>query len=180
MTAVLTAVTPADAARRIASGQARLVDVREPDEHAREHIAGAVLAPLSIFEEAHLQISSGEDVIFMCRSGARTQANCARLAARVEGQAFVLEGGLNGWKAAGLPVEADRKAPMELMRQVQIAAGGLVLLGAVLGWLVHPGFWGLSAFVGAGLFTAGLTGFCGMARLLTLAPWNRAFRAVRG
>ena len=53
------------------------------------------------------------------------------------------------------------------------------VLGAVLGWLVHPGFWGLSAFVGAGLFTAGLTGFCGMARLLTLAPWNRTFRAVR-
>ena len=42
-----------------------------------------------------------------------------------------------------------------------------------LGLLVHPAFWGLSAFVGAGLFVAGATGFCGMARLLAVMPWNR-------
>jgi hypothetical protein len=45
--------------------------------------------------------------------------------------------------------------------------------GVVLGALVHPGFYGLSGFVGAGLVFAGVTGFCGMARLLALAPWNR-------
>ena len=54
-----------------------------------------------------------------------------------------------------------------------MAAGGLILTGALLGSLVHPVFWGLSALVGAGLFVAGATGFCGMARLLALAPWNR-------
>ena len=62
---------------------------------------------------------------------------------------------------------------MEIMRQVQIAAGSLVLLGIVLGFAVAPAFFGLSAFVGAGLTFAGATGFCGMARLLMLAPWNR-------
>jgi hypothetical protein len=46
-----------------------------------------------------------------------------------------------------------------------------------LGLLVHPAFFGLAAFVGAGLAFAGLTGFCGMARLLALAPWNRVARA---
>ena len=58
-----------------------------------------------------------------------------------------------------------------------MTAGGLVLLGAALGTTVHPGFWGLSAFVGAGLFFAGATGFCGMARLMALAPWNRPAKA---
>jgi rhodanese-related sulfurtransferase len=85
-----------------------------------------------------------------------------------------LTGGIDGWAAAGLPVEVDRAQPIEIMRQVQIAAGVLVLTGVVLGLLVSPGFFGLSAFVGAGLTFAGVTGWCGMARLLGLMPWNRA------
>jgi len=42
-----------------------------------------------------------------------------------------------------------------------------------LGALVHPGFYALSAFVGAGLLFAGLTDWCGMAMLLAKMPWNR-------
>ncbi|RZJ93902.1 MAG: DUF2892 domain-containing protein, partial [Brevundimonas sp.] len=76
-------------------------------------------------------------------------------------------------KAADLPAAVDRKAPLELMRQVQIAAGSLVLLGTVLAWLVHPAFIALSGFVGAGLVFAGASGFCGMARVLAVMPWNR-------
>ena len=91
----------------------------------------------------------------------------------IDGEAFLLDGGLDAWSAVGLPLEVNRKAPLEVMRQVQIAAGVLVLVGVTLGLLVHPGFFGLAAFVGAGLTVAGLTGFCGMARLLALAPWNR-------
>lgn len=71
----------------------------------------------------------------------------------------------------------DRKAPLEMMRQVQIAAGLLVFVGVFLGFIVHPGFFGLSAFVGAGLTFAGATGFCGMARVLQAMPWNRQARA---
>jgi len=173
MTAILTPLSPRDVAARLQSGRAVLVDIREPDEFAREHLPGAVSAPLSAFEQAHLDIGPGRDVVFMCRSGARTGAHCDRLAARIDGAAYVLEGGLNGWKAAELPVAVDRKAPLELMRQVQIAAGGLALLGALLAWLVHPGFIALSGFVGAGLLLAGISGFCGMARLLAVMPWNR-------
>jgi rhodanese-related sulfurtransferase len=112
----------------------------------------------------------------MCRSGNRTGVNCQRLADRVSDPAYVLEGGLDAWKKAGLPTRIDAKAPLELMRQVQMAAGGLILLGGLLGVTIHPAFWGLSAFVGAGLFVAGATGFCGMARLLALAPWNQVLR----
>ena len=85
----------------------------------------------------------------------------------------VLEGGIDGWRACGLPTEIDRKRPIEVMRQVQLVAGGLVLLGAVLALTVAPAFIGLSAFVGAGLMFAGATGWCGMAALLARMPWNR-------
>ncbi len=174
--AKLIPLNPKDVAERLAAGRAVLIDIREPDEFARRPIEGALSQPLSQTSRAGLQRAAGQDVVFACRSGLRTDANCERLAAQVDGPAYMLAGGLDAWAAAGLPIEEDRRAPLELMRQVQIAAGSLVLTGVVLGFLVHPAFFGLAAFVGAGLTVAGVTGFCGMARLLALAPWNR--RAV--
>lgn len=173
MTSRLTPLAPAEVAARLEAGRAVLVDIREADEFARAHVKGALARPLSAFESAHLQVHPGRDVVFTCRTGMRTGANCDRLAASVEGDAFVLEGGLDGWRKAGLAVEENASAPLEMMRQVQIVAGSLVLTGVVLGFAIHPAFFGLSAFVGAGLTLAGATGFCGMARILALAPWNR-------
>lgn len=174
MTATLTPLDPAELATRLATGKAVLVDIREPDEFARSHIAGAQSLPLSSWESAHLKIDPAQDVVFTCRTGMRTAGACDRLAARVEGEAFVLEGGLDGWARAGLPVETNAKAPMELNRQVQITAGLMILAGVLLGTFVAAPWYGLSAFVGAGLTFAGVTGTCAMARLLMLAPWNKA------
>jgi len=56
---------------------------------------------------------------------------------------------------------------------VRIAAGSLVLLGAILAWTLHPAFVAVPAFVGAGLMFAGITDTCGMAMLLGKMPWNR-------
>jgi rhodanese-related sulfurtransferase len=173
MTNRLIPLSPAEVAARLKSGAAVLVDIREPDEFARSHVRGALSHPLSGFEVARLRIEAGRDVVFTCRTGMRTGANCDRLAAAVEGEAFVLEGGLDNWAKAGLSVETDRDAPLEITRQVHLAAGLLILTGVFLGFVGHPVFFALPAFVGAGLMFAGATGFCGMARLLTLAPWNR-------
>lgn len=173
MTAVLEKLAPQDVRARLDTGNAILIDIREPDEFARSHIAGAQSHPLSGWEKAHLTVDPDADVIFTCRSGMRTSGACDRLAARVSGHAYILDGGIDGWSKAGLPVETDSKAPLEIMRQVQIAAGSLVLLGVILGFAVAPAWFGLAAFVGAGLTFAGVSGFCGMARLLMLAPWNR-------
>jgi rhodanese-related sulfurtransferase len=175
----LPTVSAADARRLIDEG-AILVDIREPDEHAREKVPGARNLPLSRLDEAELAVQQGKPVIFHCRSGARTLGNGQRLAARVvDGcQAFVLEGGLDAWKKAGLPVVADRRQPLELQRQVQIGAGGMAFLGTLLGILVSPWFLAIPLFVGAGLLTAGVTGFCGLARVLVHMPWNRSTYAV--
>lgn len=83
----------------------------------------------------------------------------------------VLEGGIQAWDKAGLPLIRGRKT-ISLERQVRIAAGTLVLTGAILAWLVHPWFIALSGFVGAGLVFAGITDTCGMGMLLARIPWN--------
>lgn len=165
-------ISPEDA-RRLIEGGAVLVDVRERDEHARERIPGARSAPLSLIPEMDLTGHENQVMIFHCKSGSRTRTNAGRLAEATACQAFILDGGLEAWKAAGLPVHKDTKQPLEMNRQVQIAAGGLALAGAVLGYLVHPGFYALSGMVGAGLVMAGVTGTCAMARILRLMPWNR-------
>jgi rhodanese-related sulfurtransferase len=177
MAAPLIALKPGIVADRVRLGRAILVDIREPEEFARRHVKGALSRPLSGFEAARLRIEPGMEVVFTCRSGMRTAANWDRLERSVDGVTFVMEGGVDGWAADGLPLEEDRKAPLELMRQVQISAGVLVLAGVALGFAVHPAFFGLSAFVGAGLALAGVTGFCGMARLLAVLPWNRLAKA---
>lgn len=165
-------VTPAEA-RRLIEGGAKLVDIRAPDEHAREHISGAVNVPLTEID----RLEADCPVIFHCRSGARTGGNAPQLAAAAGAPCYVLEGGIEAWRRAGLEVKADQSQPLELMRQVQLAAGGLVLLGVALGFLAGPGFFALAAFVGAGLMLAGATGWCGMARLLRHMPWNRRMAA---
>lgn len=173
----LRTISPTEARKRIADG-AVLVDIREPDERAREKIAGTEHLPLSRLDAADARWT-GKAVIFHCKSGARTASNATRLTAKLGAgcEAFLLEGGLDAWKKAGLPVETDRRQPLELQRQVQIGAGSLAFFGTLLGLVVSPWFFAVPLFVGAGLMTAGLTGFCGMARLLVLAPWNRAMHA---
>lgn len=165
-------------AKRLIDDGAVLIDVREADERAREHVPGTrhhALSTLSTIDTA-----GAKAVIFHCRSGARTAANASRLAGAAGCDAYVLEGGIDAWKKAGLPVTTDTRQPIEIMRQVQITAGSLVVVGVVLGFWIAPAFFALSAFVGAGLVFAGVSGWCGMARLLGLMPWNRAVKAALG
>jgi rhodanese-related sulfurtransferase len=105
---MLTPIDPKTLAARLKAGQATLIDIREPDEYAREHIVGAVSVPLSSLERGRLNVEPQGDVVFHCKSGMRTNANCARLAAHVDGTAFVLDGGIEAWKQAGLGVERKR------------------------------------------------------------------------
>lgn len=161
-------ISPAVARDLLGQG-ARLVDIRGADEFARVRAPGAENRPLDRIG----RIECDDPIIFMCRSGMRTSANAATLGGCHPGEAYLLEGGLDAWRKAGLAVEEDRRQPLEIMRQVQIIAGLLVLSGIVLGLVVAPGWFALAAFVGAGLTLAGVSGWCGMARLLAVMPWNR-------
>jgi len=153
--------------------EAIAIDIREPMEFAREHIMGARHVPLSGLDRADFSEDLHKAAVYLCASGVRTAANEDRLLATGFSEIYFLEGGLNSWKASGLPIFVNRHAPIEIMRQVQIAAGLLVVLGVILGFLVSPLLFLLNGFIGAGLIFAGVTGFCGMARVLAMAPWNQ-------
>ena len=169
----LKTISPERAAELVRRG-AVLIDIREADEYAREHIPGARHRALSRIDADSPACAGDEVLVFYCRSGARTKSNAARLSAVSKTvETYILEGGLDAWKKVGLPVTLDRSQPIDIIRQVQIVAGSLVVLGVLLGAVVAPGFYALSGFVGAGLLFAGVSGFCGMARLLAVMPWNR-------
>lgn len=169
----LKTISPQRAAELTRKG-AVLIDVRDADEYAREHIPGARHHALARLDRDNPARPGDDVLIFHCRSGMRTKNSADRLAAAsARCDAYVLEGGLDAWKKAGLPVAFDRKPPVEIMRQVQVAAGSLVLIGIVLGAWLNPEFYILSGVIGAGFVFAGARGFRGMARLLARMPWNR-------
>ena len=155
-------------------GKVLFVDIRSAAEYRREHIAEAVCIPAAELAVKPDAAANADTLVFYCLSGMRTAQAAATLAAAANGRtAYILDGGLQAWKKAGLPTIADRSAPLDIMRQVQIGAGSLVLLGIIGGAFLSPALYWLAAFVGAGLLTAGLTGFCGMAKILARMPWNR-------
>lgn len=157
--------------------EAVLVDVRELFEHAAERIPGSASHALSGFDAALLPETGGKRIVLYCNSGNRSRAAAKKCLLAGAEEVFHLEGGILAWRQAGQPLDKPRKAPIDLMRQVQITAGSLVVIGVILALLVTPWAIALSAFVGVGLAFAGISGFCGMARLLAVMPWNK--RAAR-
>lgn len=152
-----------------------LVDVREAGEHARERITGSRLHPLSRFDADTVR-DLPEPIVLYCASGNRTMQaakQIGEIGAIGDRRIYQLRDGISGWKQAGYRTEIDTRAPLPMMRQVQIIAGSLVLTGTLLAALVSPWFLLLTGFVGSGLLFAGATGFCGMAKLLAMLPYNR-------
>ncbi len=153
-----------------------IVDVRTPAEFAKVHAQGALPMPLDQLDaEAAARLRNDGDgrIYVICHSGARAAVACEQLRAKGLEEVYSVEGGTVAWENAGLPVVRSETGVISLERQVRIGAGSLVLLGVVLGWMVHPGFFALSAVVGAGLVFAGVSGYCGMALILAKMPWNR-------
>jgi rhodanese-related sulfurtransferase len=198
----ITTITPTELAKLCDQGGAiDLIDVRTPVEFREVHAVPARNVPLDQLDpaavmrarqeemgtgsephpvshatgasgEVPVPISSGRPLYVICRSGKRGQQACEKFAAAGFTGVVNVEGGTEAWAAHCLPVVRGKKA-VSLERQVRIAAGSLVCVGALLGWLIHPACFALSAAVGAGLIFAGVTDTCGMGLLLARMPWNR-------
>lgn len=151
-----------------------IYDIREQDEYNREHIDNAKNVPLSSFNEQSFSDLTNEAIlVFHCQGGTRTKSCEPKLQALKFKNIMILKNGIQAWKQLGASTKKNSKAPLPIMRQVQITAGILVLLGIVLDLLISPYFKLLGTFIGAGLVIAGISGFCGMANLLMLLPYNK-------
>ncbi|MEB3291518.1 MAG: rhodanese-like domain-containing protein [Synechococcales bacterium] len=150
-----------------------LIDVREPVEYANEHIPGAICHPLSQFNPDRLPLEPDQKVVLYCQSGKRSHQAAQSFHSTTTPPIVQLQGGITAWKAEANPVEKSQNAPISLFRQVQIIAGGLVLVGTILGVTVSPWALLLSGFVGAGFMFAGITNTCAMAMLLAKLPYNQ-------
>ena len=172
----VTTISPQELAERCKGGRIDLLDVRTPVEHRELHAADARNVPLDRLDPAAVMQARhdkrDEPLYVICRSGSRGKQACEKFLAAGFPNVVNVEGGTLAWAECGLPVVRGKKA-ISLERQVRIAAGSLVLLGVLLGWLVHPAFLALAAFVAAGLVFAGITDTCGMGLVLARMPWNR-------
>ena len=152
----------------------RLLDVRTPGEFESAHIRGAYNVPLDTLPEHTREIRTVTEaqIVLVCQSGQR--AGKAEDALRAAGMSnlHVLEGGINGWMAAGFDTVRGRKR-ISLERQVRITAGSLVATGGILALLVNPVFAAIPAVVGSGLVFAGITDTCMMGMLLARLGYNR-------
>ena len=151
----------------------RVLDVRTPAEFETSHIPGAYNVPLDTLREhrAELRRHLDEDVVLVCRSGARAaQAEEALAGAGLPGLR-VLDGGMVAWESAGAPVNRGRET-WELERQVRVVAGTVVAAG-ILGSVKVPALKWVAGAIGAGLTGAALTNTCAMGMALSKMPWNR-------
>ncbi|WP_328886414.1 rhodanese-like domain-containing protein [Streptomyces sp. NBC_00316] len=171
------AFTPAALQHLIKTGDGpRLLDVRTPGEFQTSHIPGAYNVPLDTLREHRMELGRhlDEDVVLVCRSGARaTQAEEALAEAGLP-NLRVLDGGMMAWEASGAPVNRGAQR-WELERQVRLIAGSIVLVSGVVGFFV-PGVHLIGTAVGAGLTFAALSNTCAMGMMLSKLPYNRGPR----
>ncbi len=156
-----------------------IIDVREKDEFKNEQVFGSINLPLSSFLEdapAILEKFENRKIVLTCLSGKRAGMALGLVqnmpALNIENYE-VYKKGIKGWREEGEKVVESKKGQVSMMRQVQIVAGSLIVLGALLGTFFNPSFWFLSGFVGVGLTFSGLSGTCAMAEVLKLMPWNK-------
>lgn len=160
---------PADAGR--CSKDLVLLDVRSPIEFETEHVPASINVPLEQLERRLEEVPREGQLVVICRTGKRAERGALILLGKGF-QPKVLEGGLVGWRKAGLPV-AEGKKMLSIERQIQLIVGIGVLTGVLLAAVVNPWFLIVPGFFGAGLTFAGLSGTCALGLLLTKAPWNR-------
>lgn len=156
-----------------------VIDLRTNAEVASECIDNCINLPVQELEHIVLETLLTEkkhqqgDIYLLCQTGRRADMALEKLKGQSKRNFVVIDGGLNALKANGAKIISGSKNIISLERQVRIAAGLLVLVGVLLGYFIHPGFFVISGFVGAGLMFSGITDTCGMAMVLAKMPWNK-------
>ncbi len=155
------------------------VDVRTAAEYGGSRCRNSENLPLQNLTveqmSEHLRQCGADDsteIYLICQAGKRAEMAANKLSPSLPNPLKIVDGGVTA-----LPdhvLHQGDSSVISLERQVRIAAGSLVLVGVLLGALVNPAGYYLSAFVGAGLTFAGITDTCAMGMLLAKMPWNQA------
>ncbi|MGE4350268.1 MAG: rhodanese-like domain-containing protein [Candidatus Berkiella sp.] len=168
--------------------QGIILDVRTKMEHAEKHIGfDHTHVPLNELKPTELMQHHGlpkdAQVYILCRSGQRASQAAEKFAAEGYCNVNVVEGGITACERCGHDLkgygtqtsinQTKIRKPISLERQVRIAAGLFVTLGTILALSISSIFSLIPLFVGCGLIFAGITDRCGMALILTKAPWNK-------
>lgn len=105
--ALIESVSPQEAAVMVTQKQAIIVDVRDDDEWAEQHIAGAIHIPLAKLNErlAELKQYKNSPIITQCRSGGRSAKALDLLKATGFNHVYNMEGGIQAWQQHGLTTE---------------------------------------------------------------------------
>lgn len=167
-------VSPAELVRMRADDPAlHVIDVRTTGEYETGHIAGSYNVPLDVLGEHVRDLSAlDHNVVLVCQSGARATKALEQLVAAGKSNLRLLEGGMNGWTAAGQSVNRTHDTRWAMDRQVRLVAGSVVL-ASVLASIWFPPVRYLAGFIGAGLTFSAVTNTCGMAMALAKLPYNR-------
>jgi len=158
----------------VASGHTpRILDVRTPAEFETAHIPSSYNVPLDLLREHRAKLSAhlDENVVLVCRSGARATQAEQSLAEAGLSNVKVLTGGILAWQAADAPVNRGALR-WDLERQVRFVAGLVMLLSIAVSVFV-PSVRYVAGAVGLGLALAALTNTCLMGMLLARLPYNR-------
>ena len=95
-----------ETSKRVADGELKVVDVREPWEYARDHIPSATLTPLGQIIARPQEAITSDNVVFVCEVGQRSAVAAEMAAALGMQHVYNLEGGMQAWRTAGLSVES--------------------------------------------------------------------------
>ena len=99
-------LSPQEARDRVTRGELTVVDVRENWEFARDHIPNATLTPLGQIISRPQEAITADNVVYVCEVGQRSAVAAEMAAALGMQHVFNLEGGMQAWRTAGLPVES--------------------------------------------------------------------------
>jgi rhodanese-related sulfurtransferase len=106
-------VTEAEQRLRDGTASPLVVDVREPNEFGVVRIEGAALVPLSRFAVTYAELPRDRPLFIVCAAGSRSLAATAHLLRSGWTDVVNVEGGMDAWQRAGLPVRTGPVAPDE-------------------------------------------------------------------
>jgi len=158
--------------------KARLIDVRQYPEYAAGYIQGSNLVPLSTVKAKSATWNKTDPITLICKSGRRAEQARQQLESLGFTSLFVLDGGVDAWRASGKSLVVTQKRPWSMERQVRTTAGALILVTLALAYTVSHYFLLGTTLVGAGLVFAGVTDTCMMAFVLAKFPWNKPIRTA--